>query len=365
MDQRLANKLFEEGAVLLIHDLPVGTELGIDLNSWKTGEKFKGVKMIPPGIHFVYYSSVSKEGSVAPRTGFFHNFRKKDVVIRRWEPEIEDMVDLSTEQERECIKANLKNLDQNLGPYPFETWKKWLSLSSKLTTDVVRRIEPHSKKVTSVAELIVNEAIQPDESQSKERQVKRVNIESQLLPSMHVKPDTELNFTNIPPSSYPEGSSASEITKFSIDTSYMLKQMLSSMEEPLYILAELQMAFLCFLIGQVYSAFEHWKNLVRIICFADDMVLQNPSLFMEFIGDFYFQMQEVPTDMFVDIVSSENFLIQTLRVLFGNVLENEEVDNQLKRRTSHLKLFVTQRFQWDFDVEPDDEAPVVVGGDDN
>lgn len=71
-------------------------------------------------------------------------------------------------------------------------------------------------------------------------------------------------------------------------------------------------------------------------------------------------MQEVPSDMFVDIVSSENFLIQTLRVLFDNVLENEEVDIQLKRRTLHLKQFVTQRFQWDFDVEPDDEAPVVV-----
>ncbi len=40
---------------------------------------------------------------------------------------------LGTEEERECMKANLKNLDQNLGPYQFETWKKWLSLSSKLT----------------------------------------------------------------------------------------------------------------------------------------------------------------------------------------------------------------------------------------
>ncbi len=59
MDQRLANKLFEEGAFLFIHDLPIGTEFGIDLNTWKTGEKFKGVKMIPPGIHFVFYRFTS------------------------------------------------------------------------------------------------------------------------------------------------------------------------------------------------------------------------------------------------------------------------------------------------------------------
>ena len=123
MDQKLANKLFEEGAFLFLLDVPIGTEVGIDFNSWKTGEKFKGIKMIPPGIHFIYYrqlvifflnlcvifcfiveflkwdfyfyvisSSVSKEGSVAPRTGFFHNFSKKEVVVRRWNPEMEDII---------------------------------------------------------------------------------------------------------------------------------------------------------------------------------------------------------------------------------------------------------------------------------
>ncbi len=71
-------------------------------------------------------------------------------------------------------------------------------------------------------------------------------------------------------------------------------------------------------------------------------------------------MQEVTPDFFVDIISSENFLIQTLRVLFENIIENDAVDIQLKRRAVHLKQYVTQRFQWDFDVEPDDEAPVLV-----
>ena len=63
-----------------------------------------------------------------------------------------------------------------------------------------------------------------------------------------------------------------------------------SFNRPNQILAELQVAFLCFLIGQVYSAFEHWKNLIKILCFADVMILQNPSLFMEFTGDLYFQV---------------------------------------------------------------------------
>ncbi len=96
---------------------------------------------------------------------------------------------------------------------------------------MVERIEPLEKKVTSVAELIVHEDVIVDEPQAKEKRVKRANIESQLLPLMCPKPGTELNFTKIPSSSYPEGSTASDITKFSIDTSFLLKQMLSSWEE--------------------------------------------------------------------------------------------------------------------------------------
>ena len=55
MDQESALKLFKEGAIFIFLDFPVGSEFGIDLQSWNTGEKFRGVKMIPPGMHYIYY----------------------------------------------------------------------------------------------------------------------------------------------------------------------------------------------------------------------------------------------------------------------------------------------------------------------
>ena len=58
IDQELAKRLLVEGATLIFFDVPVGTEFGIDLKSWNTGNKFKGVKMIPPGIHIVHYRFV-------------------------------------------------------------------------------------------------------------------------------------------------------------------------------------------------------------------------------------------------------------------------------------------------------------------
>lgn len=56
------------------------------------------------------------------------------------------------------------------------------------------------------------------------------------------------------------------------------------------LLGELQVAFVCFLVGQVYGAFEQWKNLVHVICSADEMLLKNPKFFIGFIEDLYFQV---------------------------------------------------------------------------
>ena len=55
MDQETAQILFHEGGTLIFLNVPEGTEFGIDCNSWDVGPLFKGVKMIPPGFHFVYY----------------------------------------------------------------------------------------------------------------------------------------------------------------------------------------------------------------------------------------------------------------------------------------------------------------------
>ena len=47
MNQALANKLNEEGAIVLILDMQKGAEIGLDYNSWLVGESFLGFKMIP------------------------------------------------------------------------------------------------------------------------------------------------------------------------------------------------------------------------------------------------------------------------------------------------------------------------------
>jgi hypothetical protein len=56
----------------VLKDVPHGTEVGIDMQAWNTGDRFLGIKLIPPGIHFLYYSAVNTgDRSTAPRFGGF------------------------------------------------------------------------------------------------------------------------------------------------------------------------------------------------------------------------------------------------------------------------------------------------------
>ena len=99
MDPEVAKRLHAEGAVLIVLDVPEGTELGIDYFSWNVGPRFKGVKMIPRGLHFVYYSAVSKAGQTAPRTGMFFFSKRQDIFVMKWDAVSEDVMEIAIDEE--------------------------------------------------------------------------------------------------------------------------------------------------------------------------------------------------------------------------------------------------------------------------
>ena len=43
---------------MLCLDVPPGISFGIDYMTWTVGDRFRGVKMVPPGVHFIYTRSV-------------------------------------------------------------------------------------------------------------------------------------------------------------------------------------------------------------------------------------------------------------------------------------------------------------------
>lgn len=391
MDQETAQILFREGATMVCLDVPEGTEFGFDYSSWTAGPLFKGVKMIPPGIHFVYYSARNKQADeVGPRTGTFINFEQKSVVVRKWNPIAEELTeDGISADDVQRIQDNLKDLDRFLGPYPYEGYKKWVSLSNFITPELLDKLQPQSKRICSVTDLVsevsntqsrklrktsgsTKTSEDQDETKvSKEKDLqdnKEENAEptslkdaESRLPDMKVREESKIQFSKIPKQKYPPGCSPAEMTKYSIDSSYALESILCSnyKDNEAKILGEIQFAFICFLIGQVLDAFEQWKNLVHVMCTSEEALQNHASLFLNFISVIHYHIQETPEDFFVDILSANNFLTSTLQEFFSN-LENMSSDSDLKKRGLKFRDYLTQKFKWDFTSEPDDYAPTVV-----
>ncbi len=129
-------------------------------------------------------------------------------------------------------------------------------------------------------------------------------------------------------------------------------------------LAELQFAFVAFLVGQVYDAFEHWKQLVVLLCSCDVALVRRPSLYRALIATLHFQLRETPRDFFVDIISHDNFLTVTLQGFFARIGAAGGVDADLARRASQFAAHLTEFFAWDFNAEDDGDPPAVVELDD-
>ena len=193
-----------------------------------------------------------------------------------------------------------------------------------------------------------------------------LQLDKDGLPELTQVPGLEIRFSKIPEKKWPEGATPAEVTKYSMDHSYILENLLKSelySKNNLAILGEIQFSFVCFLIGQVYDAFEQWKHLVHLLCYCDDALTNHSALYDQFITMLHFQVREIPEDFFVDIISRNNFLTSTLQVFFTNLdnLEGEtdEIRN-LKKKGRNFAKHLEKKFQWDFTTEDDEYAPVVV-----
>ncbi|XP_026187191.1 protein AAR2 homolog [Mastacembelus armatus] len=370
MDPDVARRLFEEGATLVLLGVPQGTELGIDCKSWQVGPRFRGVKMIPPGLHFLHYCSVNPPscgGETGPKTGLFLTLKPREILLASWDPKEEDLDFSASKNEDEVnrTRANLRDLDPYLGPYPYEVMRKWVSLTDRVTEEVATKLQPLSGRVCAFSDVVPESQFRHSRDRAEHPrndtacQSMREGLER--LPRMKQREGTELRFSDIPQKTYPPGATPAEITQCSMDLSYALETVLEKNHklQPLNLLGELQFAFVCFLIGDVYEGFEHWKQLLALLCHSEDAIQKHKELYLGLITVLYHQLGEIPPDFFVDIVSQNNFLTSTLQDFFQFAC-GPGVDGTLRKRAEKFKAHLTKKFRWDFDVDLDDCAPVVV-----
>ncbi|XP_031745004.1 protein AAR2 homolog isoform X1 [Cucumis sativus] len=404
MDPETALELVKHGVTVLLLDVPQYTLLGIDTQMFSVGPSFKGIKMIPPGPHFLYYSSSSRDGrEFSPITGFFVDAGPSEVIVRRWDQREERLVKVLEEEEgqfREAIRR--LEFDRQLGPYNLGQYGEWKRMSNHINSTTIKRLEPIGGDITVVCE--------PGISQSTSKSAVEKVLDDQLKGSKFATPvDSSQSrgcyYAKIPHVIKQRGVHGQELTYLNLDKTLLLENQLKKYfggSEDL-LLGELQFAFVVFLMGQSLEGFLQWKSLVTLLFECREAPFCTRSqLFTKFIKVIYHQLKfGLEKDRSNDKAgsssilldeswfSADSFLHHLCKDFFSLVLEAPVVDGDLltwvcgsrlisytayKMQTRKLKELLENRLGWKFQniaidgisFDEDDEfAPVVVRMDDS
>ena len=321
------------GAAILCLNCPTGLEFGLDLHQWTIGPKFLGVKWIPPGAHFVHYVAESPGGAgggMVPsgggaRCGFFCFLKPSQILVRRWCAESETLEPLECPDEELRFQDGVRHFefDLHMGPYPWQDdkakslWTSWRDLSSFVSWPVIEKIEPVAKSrtvggtslpLTRDEKALIGEEVEKggagggaaggaDASGAGggER-----DLASDDTRAEHAQ-FGRLFFSTIPKvkTGGLKKLSPAEITRLYHDKSDVVRRLVrheySSVRDRseeklkegaaghpdehdtedsdfLALLGELQAAFVVFLLGQHYEAFEQWKSLLVLLTSCEALV---------------------------------------------------------------------------------------------
>ncbi|GAB2288941.1 hypothetical protein Dimus_023247 [Dionaea muscipula] len=383
MDPETALELVKHGSSLLLLDVPQYTLIGIDTQAFFAGPAFMGVKMIPPGVHFIYYSSSNREGKeFSPIIGFFVDTSPSEVLVRRWYPLEERLVRVSEEEEGRYSRAvRSMEFDRQLGPYTLREYGDWKRLSSYVTKVIIEKIEPIGGEITVACD---SRLVDDIPKTAMERAMIEQLKTSKTRRSIENSEAKGCYFTPIPRVIKQKGITGQELSSLNLDKTHLLESLLMTEyggnEDRL--LGELQFAYIAFLMGQSLEAFLQWKSLISLLFGCTEAPLHTRSLFFtKFIKVLYYQLrygfqrdhkEKSRNESLVLLDDSwlkdDSFLHHLCKDFFSLVNEASVVDGHLLTWTRKLKELLENSFGWNFQrnyadglpYEEDDEfAPVV------
>ncbi|CAL8083898.1 unnamed protein product [Calicophoron daubneyi] len=397
------------GSCLILGDVPENTEIGIDMKFWRVGQNFKGIKDIPVGFHYVYFSAVNADHISGQRVGFAAWFTEAGFTAKKWQPQEEDFIDVNLSTE-DCqrLEDNYDEVSVYLGPYPSESHRDWVALTNLVSPLTVTRLLPSCGRVFSCTQFLS----QPSSSQQRlaakadRPDPSTVSSPEDLLPKLEVIPGTELQFTDLPKVPlFPPNSSPMEITANSLDRTFTLETVISALSRPesdqnvpnsaktlssgeRELLAELQFCYVTFLLNHVMDGWYQWRRIVQLLANCERAITLRPQFYTSLITVLYHQLANAagsdgdsaksgeqsvecgasPAELadlfFSEATSSAGgpvepaFLPSVLRSLLRNIMAATSSDDgnsaelaDLRQRAEGFACSLNRRFGWGFNLE--------------
>jgi A1 cistron-splicing factor AAR2 len=325
-------------AILLLN-LPPSALGGMDLLSFTTTPKFRGIKDIPPGLHFVFVASTStlsvrhgvwikvngpSSSSSSSSSSSASSSNPPDLFIRKWNASTEDLL---PETDVATLLQNRANLGtiwrQNLTPYrqsassqdtaaTEESSYRWIQLTDCISEALLDRIlnpNPEAWSLTS--------------SSSANQDLDDIPGLSTSNPSTH---EQELHFLPINlRKTWPEGATGRERTQAAQDRSWALKDLALRLcnNDINQVIGELQFCYAMILTLNNYSCLEQWRRLLGLVLTCSTAIPTNPTFFTHVLATLKLQLQHgqhVETALF-DLTDDGATFLKTLLLRFKKTLD--------------------------------------------
>lgn len=362
IDPILAKQLFVDGAVLIITGVPKGTEFGIDLCSYIVDKNFRGVKMIAPGLHYVWCAARNSEGFSAPRVGFAHFFKRKEILVREWDDNVEELRERqipNADEEKQRIREHLKELDRFLAPYDVRFLKKWSKFTYSIEEATLNRCKPESDTIrTNIQLASCSDAERPRGSLEKSHSImkhKFVKNEDDLLPKLKPINGTAPRF-HVVPERIPANCSPAEVTQHSMDCIVACNSLLHSFENPIDLIQEIQLAFVFFLVGHSIESLTFWRKVLELLSHSEEAVQLHHELYCEYCKILGVHLPHLPEELMQP--SQFNTVYTDIRKILTNMKLcglSDYCDNLIRR----LGKLMNWQFNDLLQIDPE-ELPVVV-----
>lgn len=310
--------------------------MGIDTQFFNINKVFRGIKLIPSGVHLLHYScppetndttkdEISTESitSASSRYGFWFECNENDVLVVRWEEELERLVIVNQEDELEQLNYS-KCLDKIGEMYTFmvsypENKEVWFNnLTSCIDFEIILEFLPFDTDSYSGE---VN-TMMPSKEENMVLLDALERRDPQIRPKFEDQSNMELKYTIIQFKINKEsGLPITDVTHNFLDKSWYLNQLYGNDLD--LMLGELQLCFIQFIVLGNFCSGLQWLNILKLILMSKDFVESSQRIALNFLKVFQSQLETLPKEYLNDECSINNLIdLQT----YVSVMENFATD---------------------------------------
>ena len=340
----------ETTAAVLLLNLPPSALAGIDLLSFTTTPRFRGVKDLPSGWHFVFTGTST---TFSLRHGIWFRVNDRELTVTSWHQQNEQLSIVTDEAENLRWRANIGEVWENgLTPYRQSSTAKseaqdlsgdWLQLTSYIADTLLQRITQGDSKclhLTSASSAAQDLDDIPGLSSSESK----------------THPEKELHFLPIDlKRTWRADATGRERTDAAQDRSWTLNTLMSELgsKDGDQIIGELQFCFLMVLTLNNWSCLEQWKRLLTLIFTCKTAVPTHSDLFIRAIATLRLQLMHCKDAEggLIDLADEGGSLLKSILSRFRRGLDGlpriEEVQDVLDE-LDDLEAYLRDEHGWQF-----------------